>query len=53
MNRKSVGRVISLLKKDFIDFDYRINKIFLEEEGLWQNESSHLGIGAFGLVREK
>ena len=34
MNRKSVSRMINLLKKDFIDFDYRINKVFFEEEGV-------------------
>ena len=51
IDKKTVSRTATMLKRDFIDISHKVVKRKINGE--WRNIRSHLEIGAFGLVRRE
>ena len=49
LNEKTISRAVCMLRKDFIDVDYKVNKVKTEEG--WKTIGIHFELGAFGLAR--
>ena len=51
LNEKTISRAVKMLRRNFEDIDYKVNKVKTEEG--WKTIGTHFELGAFGLVRKE